>query len=229
MFYDIAPIVVLVTTLMTFSLLARTNEITACKALGMSLYRLALPALAAALLVTLFCGYLESSVLPASNEKVAKLKDRIQRHGRRRAPTGGRTSSGCSARGGTSTTTSTTTRSRQSLQRLQVFDFDERHRLTRRLYTDRRATSANAWLFTNGWARSFDGRRGDRLQAVSRSPRSSRYSETPGVLRLRDPPPGADALRRAQGVHPGAQGERPGRPRAPGASCTTRSPSPWSR
>ncbi|HWN41009.1 MAG TPA: LPS export ABC transporter permease LptF, partial [Thermoanaerobaculia bacterium] len=51
MFYDIAPIVVLVTTLMTFSLLARTNEITACKALGMSLYRLALPALAASLLV----------------------------------------------------------------------------------------------------------------------------------------------------------------------------------
>src|SRR5215211_2841248 len=69
MFYDIAPIVVLVTTLMTFSLLARTNEITACKALGMSLYRLALPALAASLIVTLFCGYLESSVLPASNAK----------------------------------------------------------------------------------------------------------------------------------------------------------------
>ena len=78
MFYDIAPIVVLVTTLMTFSLLARTNEITACKALGMSLYRLALPALAASLLVTLFCGYLESSVLPASNAKVAQLKDRIR-------------------------------------------------------------------------------------------------------------------------------------------------------
>mgnify|MGYP006208818229 CR=1 FL=1 len=44
-----SPIIVLVTTLMTFSLLARTNEITACKALGMSLYRLSLPALATAL------------------------------------------------------------------------------------------------------------------------------------------------------------------------------------
>src|SRR4051812_17030539 len=78
MFYDIAPIIVLVTTLMTFSLLARTNEITAAKALGLSLYRLALPVLAAALVVTSFSGYLESSVLPASNEKVAKLKDQIR-------------------------------------------------------------------------------------------------------------------------------------------------------
>src|SRR4029077_12638672 len=52
MFYDIAPVVVLVTTLMTFSLLARSNEITALKALGPSLYRLSLPALGASLLVT---------------------------------------------------------------------------------------------------------------------------------------------------------------------------------
>ena len=156
MFYDIAPIVVLVTTLMTFSLLARTNEITACKALGMSLYRLALPALVAALLITFFCGYLESSVLPASNEKVAKLKDRIR--GRETARTYRRAD-------------------RQwlfgkrryiynyihydpqqpGLQRLQVFDFDDQHRLTRRLYTESARYIGDAWVFTNGWKRSFDG------------------------------------------------------------------------
>nr|MDP9121684.1 LPS export ABC transporter permease LptF [Acidobacteriota bacterium] len=74
-FYEISPIVILVTTLITFSLLARTNEITACKALGMSLYRLAVPALIGALLLTVLCGFLQAEVLPAANEKVAQLKD----------------------------------------------------------------------------------------------------------------------------------------------------------
>jgi LPS export ABC transporter permease LptG/LPS export ABC transporter permease LptF len=155
MFYEIAPVVVLVTTLMTFSLLSRTNEITACKALGMSLYRLSLPALASALLITGFCGYLESSVLPASNEKVAKLKDRI--HGKQAARTYRRAD-------------------RQwlfgkrryiynyihydpdqpSLQRLQVFDFDDQHQLTRRLYAESaRYIGGNAWVFSKGWTRIF--------------------------------------------------------------------------
>ena len=155
MFYDIAPIVVLVTTLMTFSLLARTNEITACKALGMSLYRLALPALAASLLVTLFCGYLESAVLPASNAKVAQLKDRIR---------------------GSETVRTYRRADRQwlfgqgryiynylhydpqrpALQRLQVFDFDESHRLSRRLVADSAVFLGDVWKFSNGWLREFN-------------------------------------------------------------------------
>src|SRR6202035_1939778 len=70
-FYDISPVMVLVTTLVTFSLLSRTNEITACKALGMSLYRISLPAVLTALLISVFCAFLESEILPASNERVA--------------------------------------------------------------------------------------------------------------------------------------------------------------
>jgi LPS export ABC transporter permease LptG/LPS export ABC transporter permease LptF len=156
MFYDIAPIIVLVTTLMTFSLLARTNEITACKALGMSLYRLALPALVAALLVTAFCGYLESSVLPASNEKVAKLKDRIK--ARQTARTYRRADHQWLFGQGRYIYNYLHYDPQQpSLQRLQVFDFDERHRLTRRLYTDSAHYIGNAWLFNDGWIRSFNG------------------------------------------------------------------------
>ncbi|HSK81063.1 MAG TPA: LptF/LptG family permease, partial [Thermoanaerobaculia bacterium] len=46
---------------------------------------------------------------------------------------------------------------RQSLQRLQVFDFDERHRLSRRLIAEEaRFIGDGAWIFNNGWARSFD-------------------------------------------------------------------------
>jgi lipopolysaccharide export system permease protein len=156
MFYDIAPIIVLVTTLMTFSLLARTNEITACKALGLSLYRLAMPALATALLVASFSGYLESSVLPASNEKVAKLKDQIR--GKATARTYRRADHQWLFGQGRYIYNYLHYDPQQpSLQRLQVFDFDARHRLTRRLYTDNAKYIGGGWLFNDGWIRGFGG------------------------------------------------------------------------
>lgn len=178
LFYEIAPIIVLVTTLMTFSLLARTNEVTACKALGLSLYRLALPAVAAALLITLFSGYLESSVLPASNEKVAQLKDRIR--GREAARTYRRADrQWLFGQGRYIYNYIHFDDKRQSLQRLQVFDFDERHRLSRRLFSeDARYIGDGAWIFDNGWARSFDE---VEVNSYSRfeAPKVVRYPETP--------------------------------------------------
>ena len=187
MFYEIAPIVVLVTTLMTFSLLARTNEITACKALGMSLYRLSLPALATALLVTVFCGYLESSVLPASNEKVAKLKDRI--HGRESARTYRRADRQWLFGQGRYIYNYIHYDPQQpSLQRLQVFDFDEQHRLTRRLYAESARYIGEAWVFTNGWARSFNG---VEVTGYTRFEESKvvRYPETPDYFDSEIRPP----------------------------------------
>ena len=188
MFYEIAPIVVLVTTLMTFSLLARTNEITACKALGMSLYRLAMPALGAAIVVTFFCGYLESSVLPASNEKVAKLKDRI--HGRETARTYRRADRQWLFGQGRYIYNYIHYDPQQpSLQRLQVFDFDERHRLTRRLFAESaRYVGGDAWVFNNGWARSFSG---VDVTGYTRfkDPKIVRYPETPDYFDSEIRPP----------------------------------------
>lgn len=178
MFYEIAPIFILVTTLLTFSLLARTNEITACKALGMSLYRLALPALASALLVSFFCGYLESSVLPASNEKVAKLKDRIK--GKETVRTYRRADRQWLFGQGRYIYNYIHYDPQQaSLQRLQVFDFDDQHRLTRRLYSENaRYFGDDAWVFSNGWARSF---KGVDVTGYTRfqDPKIVRYPETP--------------------------------------------------
>jgi LPS export ABC transporter permease LptF/LPS export ABC transporter permease LptG len=187
MFYDIAPIVVLVTTLMTFSLLARTNEVTAAKALGLSLYRLALPAVMAALLVTLFSGYLESSVLPASNEKVAQLKDRIR--GRETARTYRRADrQWLFGQGRYIYNYIHYDDRRQSLQRLQVFDFDERHRMTRRLFAQEARYIGEAWVFTDGWARSFDD---VELTDYTRfqEPKIVRYPETPDYFASEIRPP----------------------------------------
>jgi LPS export ABC transporter permease LptF/LPS export ABC transporter permease LptG len=188
MFYDIAPIVVLVTTLLTFSLLSRTNEITAAKSLGMSLYRLSLSAVAAALLVTFFCGYLESSVLPASNEKVAKLKDRI--HGKVTARTYRRADRQWLFGQGRYIYNYIHYDPQQtSLQRLQVFDFDDQHRLARRLYAESaRYVGDDAWVFNNGWARSFQG---VDVTAYTRfqEPKIVRYPETPAYFDSEIRPP----------------------------------------
>jgi LPS export ABC transporter permease LptF/LPS export ABC transporter permease LptG len=187
MFYEISPILVLVTTLMTFSLLARTNEITACKALGMSLYRLALPALAIALSVSVFSTYLESSVLPASNAKVAQLKDRIR--GRDTARTYRRADrQWLFGRGRYIYNYLHYDPEHQALQRLQVFDFDENHRLSRRLYTDAARYIGEAWIFSKGWARTFDGVELKQYTPITQ-PKIVRYPETPDYFDSEIRPP----------------------------------------
>lgn len=160
MFYEISPILVLVTTLITFSLLSKSNEVIAFKALGISLFRLAVPAVAAALAITIFTAFLESEVLPASNEKVARLDDRIR--GRETARTYRRAD-------------------RQwlfgqdryiynyihydpdqkTLHRLQVFEFDpETHELVGRLVAQRATYDHGEWWrFDDGWSRSFENKR----------------------------------------------------------------------
>ena len=50
--FELAPMSVLVAVLITFGILTKHNEITAMKASGVSLYRLAVPVLAAALLMS---------------------------------------------------------------------------------------------------------------------------------------------------------------------------------
>jgi lipopolysaccharide export LptBFGC system permease protein LptF len=48
---------------------------------------------------------------------------------------------------------------RQALQRLQVFEFDERHRLVGRLFAQEAVYEEDPgrWVFDDGWARRFDG------------------------------------------------------------------------
>ncbi|HEX5759302.1 MAG TPA: LptF/LptG family permease, partial [Thermoanaerobaculia bacterium] len=186
-FYDIAPIVVLVATLITFSLLSRTSEVTACKALGLSLYRLSVPALVWALLVVVLAAFLQSEVLPASNERVAQLQDRIR--GREAARTYRRADrQWLFGQGRYIYNYTHYDPARQSLQRLQVFDFDAEHQLRRRLVTDRATYIGHAWRFDNGWARSFAGVEvTDYLRFEQ--PKVVRYPETPDYFDSEIRPP----------------------------------------
>src|SRR5690606_16881992 len=132
MAFEVSPLAVLVTTLVTFSLLARTNEVIACRSLGISLYRLAVPVLAAALLVAAGATLLQAQILPASNQKVAEAKDRIK--GRPPARTlRSADKQWILGQGRFMYNYLSFDEARSELRRLQVFEFDERNRLVARL------------------------------------------------------------------------------------------------
>ncbi len=186
-FFNVAPILVLVTTLITFALLSRTNEVTAAKALGISLYRVSMPAVAAAVLVALLCGFLETFVLPASNSKVAQLHDRIR--GREAARTYHRADrQWLYGQGRRIFNYLHYDAQAQALQRLQAFEFDERYRLSGRLFAARARWRGGRWELEEAWTRGFDRHRLTGYQPLAPGAPAA-YSEAPGYFEseLREP------------------------------------------
>ncbi len=185
-FYQLAPIVVLLTTLTTFAVLSYNNEITAAKALGMSLYRLALPAVVSSLLVAGLSVALEWYVLPTTNARVAELKDRIK--GRETVRTYRRADrQWLAGEGGFLYNYQYFDERRNALQRLQVFRFDQQHRLVGRLYADYAVHRNGEWLMTGGWARRFStAAAGDAAAAtdVAATARVVEYRDQPGPIRI---------------------------------------------
>jgi LPS export ABC transporter permease LptF/LPS export ABC transporter permease LptG len=154
--FEIAPILVLVTTLVAFALLSRSNEITAAKALGVSLYRLALPALAAAAMVAGLCVLLQTEVLPASNQRVAQLKDRMK--GQTAARTYRRVDrQWLFGRGPYIFNYLYFDTARRQVTDFQVFGFDREHQLAQRLFAGQARWNGTRWVLEHGWARSFAG------------------------------------------------------------------------
>lgn len=78
LYYPIAPLSMLLAVLVTFGLLQRSNEITAIKATGISLYRIIVPVLVAAALVagTLFLS--DQLYLPYTNKRQDALRNHIK-------------------------------------------------------------------------------------------------------------------------------------------------------
>ncbi len=160
MFYELAPIVVLITTLIALSVLSRSNEITAAKALGFSLYRLSVPVLVAAALLAAFAAYLESAVLPLTNQRAQQLEDRIR--GEETQKSYARPDRWLFGQGSYIYNFLHYDAPTRTLQRLQVFELDSEHHLKRRLvaanarYDGKLEGGKGGWLFYDGWYRRFD-------------------------------------------------------------------------
>jgi LPS export ABC transporter permease LptF/LPS export ABC transporter permease LptG len=76
--YQLSPLAALVATLVTLGVLSKNNEITAFKASGISLYRLALPLLASGLVLAATLLILDDTYLPYANQRQDALRNQIK-------------------------------------------------------------------------------------------------------------------------------------------------------
>jgi LPS export ABC transporter permease LptF/LPS export ABC transporter permease LptG len=76
--YNVAPLVVLLTVLVTFGLMQRSNEITAIKATGISVYRIAAPVLVATAGLAAALFFADQFYLPHTNKRQEALHNQIK-------------------------------------------------------------------------------------------------------------------------------------------------------
>jgi lipopolysaccharide export system permease protein len=76
--YWVIPIAALLSVLVTFGVLSRTNELTVMKACGVSLYRLALPVVALSLVWSATLFALDQEILARANRRAFALDDAIK-------------------------------------------------------------------------------------------------------------------------------------------------------
>lgn len=76
--YQLAPLAALVSVLVTLGIMSKNNEIVACKASGISLYRLALPLLLAGLSLAAGMVLLDDTYLPYANQQQDALRNQIK-------------------------------------------------------------------------------------------------------------------------------------------------------
>jgi LPS export ABC transporter permease LptF/LPS export ABC transporter permease LptG len=75
----ILPISILTAVLLTFSLMSKNNEVTAVQVSGISLLRLALPAIFLGLFLSLAAFFIQENVLPEANRQSARMLDIIHK------------------------------------------------------------------------------------------------------------------------------------------------------
>ena len=158
LYYPIAPMSMLLAVLVTFGLLQRSNEITAIKATGISLYRIIIPVLFASVLVAGVLFASDQLYLPYTNKRQDELRNRIK--------------------GKPAQTYLRPDRKwifgqhsdiyyyqlfdpdRDSFGGITVFQFDPKtFEITHRVTAERAHWSApmGRWVYEQGWERSLDG------------------------------------------------------------------------
>jgi LPS export ABC transporter permease LptF/LPS export ABC transporter permease LptG len=158
LFYQIAPLGALVAALVTIGVMTKNNEIVAFKASGVSLYRLALPLVAASAALAAGLLVLDNTYLPAFNQRQDELRNEIKA----RPP---QTYLQADRRwifgNGEKVYNYAVFDPDQNLfGGLNVFELDpQTFQLRRRVHADRAVWSSqqNTWLLSDGWVRDFDG------------------------------------------------------------------------
>jgi LPS export ABC transporter permease LptF/LPS export ABC transporter permease LptG len=179
--FEMAPTIVLVTTLVVFGLLSRTNEIVAAKSLGLSLYRMSLPTLLGALIVMSLSAFLQARVLPVTNQWVSQLDDEIR--GRQTARSYRRADRNwLFGQGKYIYNYLRFDADSEALQRIQVLEFDENNHLKSRFFSTEMKFVGDTWRADEAWAREFEGGRNKSFQSFDQ-PVLVDYPEQPDYFR----------------------------------------------
>ncbi len=156
--YDMTPISVLVAVLLTLGVMSKQNEITAFKACGVSLYRLALPLIAACFVL---CGSLmafDYSYVPAANRRQEALRDEIK--GRPKQSWLRPDHKWKKGYGSRIYYYKYFDSAERMMEEVNVFELDPAtFRLQREIVAERARwdPSLHTWIFENGWSAGFEG------------------------------------------------------------------------
>ncbi|HEY9232531.1 MAG TPA: LptF/LptG family permease, partial [Blastocatellia bacterium] len=158
----VTPMAALVAVMVTFGLLQKTSQVVALTASGQSIYRLAVPALLASLVLSAFVFFNQDYVLPFTNSRQNNLRYMI-RKGQEPPQTFYQTTNqwlfGQESR---IFNYAYFDGSNDAFARLNVIDLTrEPFGITRRLYARRARWDAatSEWVLENGWERRFNNER----------------------------------------------------------------------
>ncbi|MGA8274039.1 MAG: LptF/LptG family permease [Candidatus Sulfotelmatobacter sp.] len=156
--YNVAPWIMLLAVLITFGLMNRSNEITAIKATGTSIYRIVMPVLAAAAVLATGLFFADQFYLPRTNQRQEALHNQIK---------------GKPAQTYLRPDRKWIFGQHNDIYYYQFFDPDRDQfgnitvfridpgsfAITQRIHADRAhwADNLNRWIFEQGWQRSLQG------------------------------------------------------------------------
>jgi len=157
--YQLAPLGALVAVLATLGVMSKNNEIVACKASGISLYRLALPLLLAGLTLAATMIILDDVYLPYANQRQDALRNQIKG---KPAQTYTRPQRWIFGEKGKIYNYDLFEPDKNLFAGLTVVELDPgSFHVKRRVFASRAtwSESQNTWLLESGWVRDFeDGR-----------------------------------------------------------------------
>ena len=155
--YNTAHISVLLAVLVTFGIMTRTNEVTAMKATGVSIYRVVLPVLVIAACIATGLFFFDQFYLPRANKRQDALRNEIKG---KPAQTYLRGQKWIFGQGSSIWYYEAYDPDQNRFGGLSIFEFDpQTFALNKRIYASRAHWNDNLdkWVLEQGWTREFNG------------------------------------------------------------------------
>jgi len=155
--YNVAPLVMLLAVLVTFGVMQRTNEITAIKATGTSIYRIITPVIVAAAVFSAGLFFADQLYLPHTNKRQEALHNQIK--GRPPQTYLRPDRKWIFGQNNDIYYYQFFDTDRDQFGNISVFKLDKASfTITRRIHADRAhwADNLNRWIYEQGWDRSLD-------------------------------------------------------------------------